>query len=210
MAYVSQMSRDAMSTFQEVQIAKDATMMPTDRNIQIPTKISNVIYMNRKVLDVCIHKVSEIERVTFQFEKTDLRTDARRHRRASRAIQLATKPQRRWSDDTYQYTPLLCCISQCWTNGWTYWSARNCGSVHRGSHICSVQKSRENRSEFLGQLSLQKGQKIRSEFLERLEFRHKSLTGCRKKYRQFLDSRTQKHGQGQACGLTRVCTNRRD
>ena len=69
MAYVSQKSRDAMPTFQEVQIAKNATMMPTDRNIQIPKKTSNVIYMNRKVLDVCIHKVSEIERVTFQFEK---------------------------------------------------------------------------------------------------------------------------------------------
>ena len=69
MAYVSQMSRDAMSTFQEVQIVKDATMMPTHRNIQIPTKSSNVIYMNKRILDVCTHKVSEIERVTFQFQK---------------------------------------------------------------------------------------------------------------------------------------------
>ena len=69
MAYVSQMSRDAMSTFQEVQVAKDGKMMPTAKNIQIPTKTSNVVHMNKRALDACIHKVSEIERVTFQFEK---------------------------------------------------------------------------------------------------------------------------------------------
>ena len=69
MAYVSQMSRDAMSTIQEVQVAKDAKMMPTAKNIQIPTKTSNVVYMNKRALDACIHKVGEIERVTFQFEK---------------------------------------------------------------------------------------------------------------------------------------------
>ena len=69
MAYVSQMSRDAMSTFQEVQVAKDAKMIPTAKNIQIPTKTSNVVYMNKRALDACIHKVGEIERMTLQFEK---------------------------------------------------------------------------------------------------------------------------------------------
>ena len=69
MAYVSQMSPEAMSTFQEMQIMKDARMMPTHRNIQIPTKSSNLVYMNKRVLDVCTHLLSEIERVTFQFEK---------------------------------------------------------------------------------------------------------------------------------------------
>ena len=69
MAYVSQMSRDAMSTFQEVQVAKDAKMMPTAKNIQIPTKTSNVVYINKRALDACIHKVGEIERMTFRFEK---------------------------------------------------------------------------------------------------------------------------------------------
>ena len=69
MAYVSQKSRDSISTFQELQVAKDVKMMSTAKNIQTPMITSNVVYMSKRALDACIHKVGEIERMTFQFEK---------------------------------------------------------------------------------------------------------------------------------------------
>ena len=58
-----------MPTIREVEVPKDAKMMPTAKSIQIPTKASSVVYINKKALDSCIHKVGEIERVTFQFQK---------------------------------------------------------------------------------------------------------------------------------------------
>ena len=69
MAYVSQMSPEAMSAFQEMHIMKDARMMPTHKSVQIPTKSSNLVHMNKRVLDVCTHSLSEIERLTFQYQK---------------------------------------------------------------------------------------------------------------------------------------------
>ena len=63
------MSRDSISTFQELQVAKNAKMMSTAKNIQTPMTTSNDVYMSKGALDACIHKVGEIERMTFQFEK---------------------------------------------------------------------------------------------------------------------------------------------
>ena len=58
-----------MPTIREVEVPKDAKMMPTAKSIQIPTKESSVVYINKKALDSCIDKVGEIEKVTFQCEK---------------------------------------------------------------------------------------------------------------------------------------------
>ena len=69
MAYVSQKSRASISIFQKLQVAKDVKMMSTAKNIQTPKTTSNDVYMNKGALDACIHKVGEIERRTFQFEK---------------------------------------------------------------------------------------------------------------------------------------------
>ena len=69
MAYVSQKSRASISIFQKLQVAKDVKMMSTAKNIQTSKITSNDVYMSKRALDACIHKVGEIERMTLQFEK---------------------------------------------------------------------------------------------------------------------------------------------